>query len=222
MGENRAQEDTMSILTILTILTSATRTADDVQLPAPGTWTIDPAHTVVGFSATHLGVAKVRGEFRSFAGTVVVADDPEQSKVTATIEAASIDTREPARDAHLRSEDFLDAANHPTLTFSSTGVQGSGRHWRVDGDLTIRGITRPVVLDVEFAGVATDEEGRTKAILTARTEFDRTDFGLTWNQVLEAGRVLVGKRVAVELDVQLTPCTYSARSEGIEPQPSDP
>lgn len=186
----------------MTTSTSVTSTARD-QLPRPGRWTIDTSHTTIGFWARHLGVAKVRGTFRSFEGVVDIAEDPTASSLSVTIDASSIDTREPARDGHLRSADFLDVANHATLTFSSTAVRGDGARWEVDGDLTIRGVTRPVTLEVEFDGVQPDDD-LLRAFFTARTEFDRTDFGLTWNQAVETGGVLVGKQVHIELDVELT------------------
>jgi polyisoprenoid-binding protein YceI len=177
--------------------------ARDAQLPPAGRWEIDLAHTTIGFWARHLGVAKVRGTFRSFSGEVEIADDPERSRVAVTIDAASVDTRERSRDEHLRSPDFLDVADHPTLTFVSTSVRQAGAHWIVIGDLTIRGVTRPVTLDVEFEGVQPDDDVL-RAVFSATTEFDRTDFGLTWNQALETGGVLVGNQIHIDLDVELT------------------
>ncbi len=144
----------------------------------------------------------MRGTFRSFSGTVDVADDPERSSVTVTIDAASIDTRERSRDEHLRSPDFLDVANHPTLTFVATSVSGAGTNWTVVGDLTIRGVTRQVTLDVEFEGVQADDDV-IRAAFTATTEFDRTEFGLTWNPALETGGMLVGNQIHIDLDVEL-------------------
>jgi polyisoprenoid-binding protein YceI len=172
------------------------------QLPPPGRWDIDPAHTTIGFWARHLGVAKVRGTFRSFAGTVHIAEDPALASVSVTIDAASIDTRERPRDEHLRSPDFLDVANYPALTFVSTSVEGSGTRWTIRGDLTIRDVTRPVTLDVEFDGVQPDDDVL-RAFFTASTVFDRTDFGLTWNQAIETGGVLVGNDIHIDLDVEL-------------------
>lgn len=186
-----------------TTTTTTSRTVDGVELPAPGVWELDPSHTTVGFWARHLGIAKVRGEFRTFEGRVVVADQPELSSVSVTIDAASVDTGDPNRDDHLRSADFLDVEHHPTMTFTSTAVRRQGAAWEVDGDLTIRDVTRPVTLDAELLGVVTDEDGETKAVLTATAGFERADFGLTWNQVLEGSRLLVGKHVAITLEVQL-------------------
>jgi polyisoprenoid-binding protein YceI len=132
-----------------------------------------------------------------------VADDPAASSVEVTIDAASIDTGDATRDGHLRSADFLDVEGHPSLTFTSTGVRaaGSGR-WAVDGDLTVRGVTRTVVLDVELEGVAADPWGGERAVFSASTEIDREDFGLVWNQALEGGGVLVGRKVKIEIEAE--------------------
>jgi polyisoprenoid-binding protein YceI len=173
------------------------------QLPAPGTWRIDPAHSAVAFSVRHLGVAKTRGRFGAFEGAVHVADDPKASSVEVTIDAASIDTHEARRDEHLRSADFLDVERHPSLTFRSTSVEGDGDRWAVDGELTILGVTRPVRLDVTYEGSTRDPWGGQRAAFSAHTEIDRESFGLTWNQALEAGGLLVGRNVKIELDVEL-------------------
>jgi polyisoprenoid-binding protein YceI len=173
-------------------------------LPAVGTWKIDPSHSSVGFSVRHLGLARVRGRFAEFDGSVEVAEDPEQSSVSVEIQAASIDTRDANRDGHLVSGDFFDVEHHPTLDFHSTGVRYTGGdQWAVDGELTIRGVTRPVTLDANFEGSARDPWGGERAAFTATTEVDREDFGLTWNQTLETGGVLVGKKVRIELEVEL-------------------
>lgn len=173
-----------------------------LTLPATGTWTIDTAHTVVSFSARHLMAAKVRGSFKSFSGTIAVGDAPEASTVTVSIDAASIDTGVEDRDAHLRSEDFLDSGNYPTLDFVSTEVRPVAGGYEVDGTLTIRGTSRPVTLGMEYAGVMEDPWGNEKAIFSASTKINREDFGLTWNAPLEAGGWLVGKEVVIEIEVQ--------------------
>lgn len=181
---------------------TATRTIDGVEAPRAGTWTIDAAHSSVEVIARHLMLAKVRGRFGSFAGEIVVGDTPEDSGVEVTIDAASIDTGEPKRDEHLRSPDFLDVENHPTLTFRSSGARRTGeRTLEVDGDLTIRGVVRPVTLDVEYLGVTQDPWGNTRAAFSATTEIDREEFGITWNQALETGGVMVGRKLKVELEV---------------------
>jgi polyisoprenoid-binding protein YceI len=183
--------------------TATARIVDGTELPAAGVWEIDSSHSSVEASVRHLGLSKVRGSFSALTGAVEVAERPEDSSVTVSIEAASVDTREPARDEHLRSPDFLDVAAHPTIDFRSTKVTGSGRRWQVEGDLTVRGTTRPVALDVTFEGVENDPWGGSRAAFSASTELDREAFGLTWNQVLESGGLLVGKRVRIDLDVEV-------------------
>lgn len=175
-------------------------------LPTTGTWVIDASHSSVEFVAKHLVVSKVRGRFTSFSGTVEVADPVESSSVDVTIEAGSISTNDEQRDAHLVSADFLDTETFPALTFRSRGgARRDGSRWTVPGELTIRDVTRPVDLEVEVLGSVTDPWGNTKAGFSATTEIDREEFGITWNQALEAGGVLVGKTVRIELDVQLAP-----------------
>lgn len=182
---------------------AAAQKAHEVQLPQPGTWVIDPSHSTVGAVARHLMVSKVRGRFNNFSGELRIGETPESSSVVATIDAASIDTAEPTRDAHLRSPDFLDVEKHPTLEFASTAVGQTGlASLRVDGDLTIRGVTRPVSLDVTYDGLITDPFGNAKAIFTAETEIDRELWGMTWNKALETGGVLVGRRLKIELEIQ--------------------
>jgi polyisoprenoid-binding protein YceI len=180
-----------------------TASATTLQLPAPGTWSVDASHSSVNFKVKHLGVAKTRGRFTSFEGTVVVADRPEDSTVEVRIDAASVDTHDGTRDTHLRSPDFFDVENHPALTFRSTGIRGDGEEWVLDGELTVAGVTRPVSLDVSYEGIAGDPWGGTRAGFTATAEVNREDFGLTWNAALEAGGFLVGKKVTIELDVEL-------------------
>jgi polyisoprenoid-binding protein YceI len=164
----------------------------------PGTWTIDAAHTVIGFSARHLMVAKTRGSFGEFTGTVTVGDDLAQSSAEITVQMASVDTRNADRDGHLRGADFFDVENHPTMTFRSTSFDGS----TLRGDLTIKGITKPIELAVEFGGVAGDPWGNTKAAFEASGEIDRTQWGLTWNAALEAGGVLVSEKIALAIDAE--------------------
>ena len=182
--------------------TTAVRTIDGTTAPAVGHYQIDPSHSVVEFVVRHLGLAKVRGRFNEFEGKIVVADDIAESSVTVAIQAASIDTRDAGRDEHLRSPDFLDAANNPTLDFRSTAVRQQGGTWKVDGDLSVAGQARPVTLDVEFEGSATDPWGGARIGFSAGTKINREDFGLTWNQALETGGWLVGKEVKIELGVE--------------------
>lgn len=185
--------------------TSPVRIVDGVEVPVAGEWVIDPAHTTVGFWVRHLGVTKVRGRFTDVTGNVHIGEDPLASSVAVEIAAASIDTRESSRDDHLRSEDFLDVERFPQLTFRSISVTRSSKGWAVTGDLTIHGVTRTVVLDTEFGGGAVDPWGEAHVMFAAETTIEREDFGLTWNQVLETGGVLVGKRITIELEISLVP-----------------
>jgi polyisoprenoid-binding protein YceI len=179
-------------------------TTSTTTLPRTGTWTMDASHSSLGFVAKHLVVSKVRGGFSSFSGTVTVADPVERSVVDVSIEAASISTGDEQRDGHLVSEDFLAVETFPTLTFRSTSISNDGgQDWSITGDLTIKDVTKPVTLDVEYLGVFSDPWGNEKAAFSASTEIDREAWGITWNQALEAGGVLVGKTVKIELDVQL-------------------
>jgi polyisoprenoid-binding protein YceI len=179
------------------------RKVSELQLPTPGTWDIDQAHSNVGFVARHLMVAKVRGGFSAFSGNVTIGERPEDSSVTATIDAASIVTGDEMRDGHLRSPDFLDVEKYPTLEFRTTRVRQTGESTlQAEGELTIRGVTRPVTLDVEYLGLAMDPFGNEHAAFSATTEIDREEWGITWNKALETGGVLVGKRVKIELDIQ--------------------
>ena len=181
------------------ILRPKTSPANDVQ-----SYAIDPAHSSAEFSVKHLMIATVKGRIAIANGHVAWNErDPGASSIVAELPLATIHTGDEKRDAHLRSADFFDVERHPTMRFESTDVQGAGDDYRVRGNLTIRGVTRPVTLEVEKDGVATDPWGNTKVALTARTTIDRTEWGLTWNAALETGGVLVGDKVKVELNVQL-------------------
>ncbi|HEV8420929.1 MAG TPA: YceI family protein [Actinomycetota bacterium] len=183
-----------------------TRILDGVEAPAPGDWVFDKAHTNLMFVARYAMLTKVRGHFGDFQGTIHVAEKPEDSSVELSIDASSITTDNDTRDNHLRSGDFLDLENHPTITFRSTKVELIGDdRLRVTGDLMIRGVTKEVVLDGEYAGVGKDAYGRTRIAFSARTEIERDDFGVSWNMALETGGLLVGKRVQIELEVQALP-----------------
>jgi polyisoprenoid-binding protein YceI len=168
------------------------------------TWTIDPAHSEASFAVKHLMISTVKGNFRNVSGTIVLDEsNPAASHVEADIDTASIDTRQEQRDTHLRSADFFDVEKYPALTFRSTKVESLGNgQFRVAGDLTIRDVTKPVVLDVEETGRGKDPWGGERVGYSATTKFDRTDFGLTWNQALETGGIMVGNEVKVTLDVQ--------------------
>jgi polyisoprenoid-binding protein YceI len=174
-----------------------------MPLLIPGVWDIDPGHSSVEFVARHL-FSRVRGGFNEFGGTVYVRPDPTQSSVEVAIQARSIDTNHEQRDEHLRNPDFLHVERFPTLTFRSSGTRGfdSQGTLRLHGDLTIRNVTRPVSLDVEYLGWSDDPWGGKRAGFSARTEIDRDDFGANWNVVLETGGLLVGKRVLIEIEVE--------------------
>jgi polyisoprenoid-binding protein YceI len=179
------------------------RVVEGRSVPATGSWTIDPSHSTVGFTTRHLMVSKVRGHFSEYSADLTIAERPEDSKVDVTIQVASVSTADEGRDGHLLSADFFDAETYPTITFSTTSVAPvSDDEWKVTGDLTVRNVTKPVVLAVEFAGVSADPWGNTRAGFSATTEIDREDFGLTWNQPLAGGGVLVGKKVKLELEVE--------------------
>jgi polyisoprenoid-binding protein YceI len=171
-------------------------------LPATGTWDIDASHSEVGFSVRHLGISKTKGRFGTFTGALVVADVPEDSSVAVEIDMASVDTRDAGRDEHLRGADFFEVETFPTMTFRSTKVTPKGDRWLVEGDLTIKNVTKKVVLDAEVTGLATDPWGNDRVGFQASTEVDREDFGLTWNAALEAGGLLVGKTVKISLEVE--------------------
>ena len=175
-----------------------------VSSPATTTWKIDPSHTHAEFAVRHLMISTVKGRFAEVQGTVRTDEsNPAASQVDVTIGVSSIDTREPQRDAHLRSADFFDADNFPQITFRSTRVDGRGDSFKLTGDLTIRGTTREVVLDVTTEGRGKDPWGGERAGFSASTRIKRSEFGLTWNQLLEAGGVAVSDDVKISIDVEL-------------------
>ncbi|MFD0904093.1 YceI family protein [Actinomadura sediminis] len=166
-----------------------------------GTWNIDPTHSEVTFSIRHL-MTKVRGSFTEFSGAVQVAEELADTTATAEIRMASIDTRNADRDGHVRSSDVLDVENHPTMTFATKGVRSEGGDHYVDGDLTIRGVTRPVTLEVEFHGVAEDPWGGTRAGFSATTQINRRDWGIEFNVPLSGDKALLGDKVDIQLEIQ--------------------
>jgi polyisoprenoid-binding protein YceI len=184
--------------------TLMTTTAPSIDIPGyrAGTWTIDPAHSEVGFQIRHLMISKVKGKFERFDATFVTAENPLDSSVTASAEVASVSTNEPNRDAHLRTGDFFEAETYPTIDFVSTGVRVEGGDFKVDGDLTIRGITKPVTFDFDFGGFGGDPYGNYKAGATAKAVINREDFGLHYNAALETGGVLLGDQVTITLELQ--------------------
>ncbi len=179
-----------------------TITADQIPGYRAGTWAVDPTHSEVGFSVRHLAISKVKGKFEKFDATFVTAENPLDSKVEATAEVASINTNEKNRDGHLRTGDFFAADEYPELRFVSTGVREENGDFKVDGDLTLRGVTKSVTFGFEFGGFGEDAYGNYKAGFTATTVVKREDFGLTWNAPLEKGGLLLGSDVTMTLDVQ--------------------
>lgn len=169
------------------------------------TWTIDGSHTHAHFSVRHLMISNVRGEFRTISGKATYSPDaPEQSSVEAEADVASINTREEKRDEHLRSADFFDAASFPKITFKSTSVKKSAEGVSLTGDLTIRGTTKPVTFEVEGpTSFQTDPWGNVRVGASATAKIKRSDFGMTWNAALEAGGVVVGDEIKIQLDVEL-------------------
>jgi polyisoprenoid-binding protein YceI len=167
------------------------------------TWKIDPSHSNVEFAVKHLMISTVKGQFADVEGEIVIADgEPSRSSVNATLKAASIDTRTGQRDDHLRSADFLDAANFPEITFKSTRITGDASEFKVTGNLTIRGVTREITLDATNEGSGKDPWGGERIGFSAKTKLDRRDFGLTWNQAIEAGGVVVGNDVKVSIEIE--------------------
>jgi len=183
--------------------TALTRDYQGLQIPEAGTYALDQGHTTVEFVGRHLMITKVRGRFTDFDGKVVIGETPDQSSVEVTINAASVNSGDDSRDNHLRSPDFLDVERYPTITFRSTSVEidpdGSAK---VTGDLTVKDVTRPVTLDVEFDGAQPDPWGGQRLGFSAATEINREDWGLTWNVALETGGVLVGKKIRLEFNVE--------------------
>jgi polyisoprenoid-binding protein YceI len=167
-----------------------------------GTWDIDASHSTVGFSVRHMMVSKVRGYFTQFSGELVTAANPEESTVNATIDMDSIDTRQEQRDAHIKSADFFDTGNHTVMTFRSTRVHAKGADWFVDGDLTIKGITKPVTLELELNGFGPDAYGGTRAGFSGKTEISRKAYGVDIDMPMDGGGAVVGDKITVELEIE--------------------
>jgi polyisoprenoid-binding protein YceI len=176
------------------------------------TWILDPAHSAVTFSARHMMVTTVRGTMAiRDIDLAFDPDAPERSRIRVSLDAASIDTGQEARDAHLRSDDFLATEAHPTIEFVSTGVEPHGEAWRIQGDLTIRGVTRPVTLYAQLGGVVANLQGGRRAAFGATTTIDRDDFGLAWNVALESGGWLVSREVRIEIDLAVVTAAADER-----------
>jgi len=166
-------------------------------------WTVDPVHSHVGFSVRHMMVTTVRGTFSTYSGTFELDPaDFTKSTISGQIEVASIDTKNADRDNHLRTDEFFDAANHPTISFTSTRIEAKGDAYVVHGDLTLRGVTKPVALDVEFAGATKNPYGQTIIGVSATGAINRRDFGVKYNALLETGGVAVSEKVKIEIEVQ--------------------
>jgi polyisoprenoid-binding protein YceI len=173
------------------------------QIPVPGTYTIDTSHSAVEFVGRHLGLAKVRGRFTKFGGDIHIGETPEESSVEVDIDVASVESADARRDEHLRSPDFFNVGEHPSMVFKSTSVSAVDEGtWEVAGDLTIRGVTKPVVLHTEFEGAENTPFGDQRIGFSASTEVNREDWDLGWNVVLESGGLLVGKKIKIELSIE--------------------
>lgn len=169
-----------------------------------GTWKLDPTHSQIAFSVKHLMISKVRGTFDSFDVTIVTPEDPNQTSIEATIDVASVNTNQADRDNHLRTSDFFNVEEFPTMTFRSTAITTNGDDFTVDGDLTLRGVTKPITVSGEFGGIIVDGYGQTKAAASATAKINRQDFGVNWNAALEAGGMTLGDVVTITLDLQVT------------------
>jgi polyisoprenoid-binding protein YceI len=178
--------------------------SDAVEIPGyiAGTWDIDPAHSHIGFAARHLMVSKVRGSFTKIEGQIITAASPLESSATATIEMDSLNTGNEQRNGDVKGENFLDTANHPTMTYRSAGLRRAGENIIADGELTIKGITHPVELTVEVNGFGPDPYGGTRAGLSATGEINRTDYGITANMVLPTGGVVVSEKIQLVLEIE--------------------
>jgi polyisoprenoid-binding protein YceI len=185
----------------MTDTVATTREFDGLVIPTAGTYVLDATHKRVGFVVRHLMISKVRGEFAEATATITVAENPLESSVTATIQTVSVNTGQADRDNHLRTGDFFEAEKYPTIEFVSTGVKShDGNEFVLAGDLTIKGVTRPVELQVEFEGVGRSPYGFDVFGFSATTEVDREDWGLTYNMALESGGVMIGKKVKIEIE----------------------
>ena len=167
-----------------------------------GTWSLDPAHTEIGFVVRHMMVSKVRGHFEKYNATIVTAPNPTESHVDVEVDLSSITTGNDQRDAHLRSSDFFDVETSPAMTFRSTAVRPDGEDFLVDGDLTIRGVTRPITLTVEVGGFGPDAYGGIRSGFSATAEINRRDFGVNWNAAIEGGGVVVSDKVTITIEAE--------------------
>jgi len=190
--------------------TAPVRTVDGVELPTAGTWRIDPGHTEVGFVGRHFLLTKVRGRFTDVSGDIVVGERPEDTVVDVTIGVASVASGDGARDEHLRSPDLFEAAAHPTARFRSTEVRWGGSQGTLAGDLTIKGVTRPVTLRVDYLGQVRDPWGNERVVFSASGKVNREDWGITWNMPLDRGGVLVSRDIELSLEVEAIQAAVSS------------
>ena len=180
-----------------------TVTTDLIPGYVAGTWTLDPTHSEVSFSVRHLAISKVRGTFKKFDVTVVTGENPEDTTLTATVDVASVNTNQPQRDDHLRTSDFFAIDEFPTMTFVSTGLRHDGEDFYLDGDLTLRGVTKPISIKGEFGGIITDGYGQTKAGASGTVKINRKDFGVNWNAAVEGGGFMLGDDVTITVEAQV-------------------
>ncbi len=186
----------------MTTGTQATRHLDGVEVPAAGTWAIDTGHTEAAFIGRHFLLTKVRGRFANIEGTITIGDDPNASSVEVAIDMTSVQSGDQARDDHLRSADFFDVEQFPSARFSTTSVTWTGTHGEMQGDLTIRDVTRSVTLTVEYLGHVVDPWDNDRAVFSASGRLDREDWGLTWNMPLANGGLVVSKKIELELNIE--------------------
>ena len=183
-------------------MSTGTLAATEIPGYTAGTWTIDPVHSEVGFTVRHMMVSKVRGKFTSFSGEIVTGADPLDSSVAADIELSSITTGNDQRDAHIRSADFFDVGKHPVMSYRSTAIRQQGSGYVLDGQLTLKGVTRDVPLSLELNGFGPDAYGGTRAGFSATAEISRGDFGVNWNAAIEGGGVVVSDKVTIQLEIE--------------------
>ncbi|WP_035841199.1 YceI family protein [Kitasatospora azatica] len=186
----------------MTIENAPTRTLGGVELPAAGEWKLDPGHAEVGFVGRHFMLTKVRGRFRGVDATIVIGEVPAESSVTAVIDITSLETGDQARDEHLKSADFFEAEKYPQAVFSSTSVSWEGTGGTAVGDLTIKDVTHPVTLNIDYLGYARDPWENDRIVFSARGKLNREDWGLTWNMLLESGGLLVSKEIELVLELE--------------------
>ena len=181
---------------------AVTRLADGAEFPAPGRWQIDPGHTELAFIARHFMLTRVRGRFTGLSGVIEVAETPGESTVAVTVDMASVESGNQARDDHLRSADFFDVANHPAGAFTARPSGWQGTRGVLAGQLTLRGVTRPVTLEAGYLGYTADPWGGHRAVFTAAGTIDREDWGLTWNLPLDGGGLVVSKEIRIEIELE--------------------